>query len=43
MVKLLAFKPNAGKPCEGRSGREAYMTYAATVEQAQGSMGSKLL
>ena len=43
MVNLLAFKPNAGKPYEGRSGREAYMTYAATVEQAQGPMGSKLL
>jgi len=43
MVNLLAFKPNAGKPYEGRTGRGAYMAYAATVEQTQGSMGSKWL
>ena len=43
MVNLLVFKKTASKPHEGRSGREAYMTYAATVEREQGSMGSKLL
>lgn len=43
MVNLLAFKEHASKPHEGRSGREAYLTYAATVEQTQGPMGSKLL
>lgn len=43
MLNLLAFKVKASEPHEGRSGREAYMTYAATVEHAQGSMGSKLL
>ena len=43
MVNLLAFKKTASKPHEGRTGREAYMTYAATVEHTQGSMGSKLL
>ncbi len=43
MVNLLAFKEHASRPHEGRSGRAAYLTYAATVEHAQGSMGSKLL
>jgi hypothetical protein len=43
MVNLLAFKDHASRPHEGRSGRETYMAYAATVEQAQGPMGSKLL
>jgi len=43
MVNLLVFKKTASKPHEGRSGREAYMRYAATVEHAQGSMGSTLL
>ena len=43
MVNLLVFKKTASKPHVGRSGRETYMTYAATVEHAQGSMGSKLL
>ena len=42
MVNLLAFKPNAGKPYEGRTGREAYMAYAATVEHVQGQIGSSL-
>lgn len=43
MVNLLVFKKAASKPHEGRSGREAYMTYAATVERIQGSLGSRLL
>jgi hypothetical protein len=43
MVNLLAFKEHASQPHEGQSGREAYMAYAATVERAQGPMGSKLL
>ena len=33
MVNLLVFKKAASKPHEGRSGREAYVTYAATVER----------
>ncbi|MCP4503023.1 MAG: hypothetical protein GY822_24055 [Deltaproteobacteria bacterium] len=43
MVNLLVFKEKATEPHIGLSGREAYLRYAATVEQIQGPEGSKLL